>query len=315
MTGEASEPRSEAAPKLARSRPIAPPPSPCRRPTTTITRKIPGRVKLPNAKRKAQARRNGRLHRKRKPSLTWARRPAGSGSRACWNGRPHRPQRGDRRRVGHRVDEERHRPAELEQHAAERRPAEPDHGVARLLRPDGRGQLCGAHDGAQRPGLGGEEDGGAGALDERHHRDLPEGHPAGEDRRGQSREGHGPGRVGGDHQPAAVVAVGRQAGREARGRPRDEPGEGDHARLRRRAGQRRARAAGRRSSSPGCRPSRAAGPACRSRKSRLRRRGGAPTAGDPTSRAGFHPSASNPAACSRRHRGSRSTSRPARSCG
>ena len=47
MSGEASEPRRVAAPNIASSTPIAPPPSPCRRPTTTMTRKIPGSVKLP----------------------------------------------------------------------------------------------------------------------------------------------------------------------------------------------------------------------------------------------------------------------------
>ncbi len=46
----------------------------------------PGSVKLPNAKRKAHARRNGRLHRKRKPSLIWARRPPSARSRGAWNG-------------------------------------------------------------------------------------------------------------------------------------------------------------------------------------------------------------------------------------
>jgi hypothetical protein len=59
MSGEASEPTSVAAPKAAKSAPISPPPSPCRSPTTTMTRKIPGSVKFPNANPKAQARTNG----------------------------------------------------------------------------------------------------------------------------------------------------------------------------------------------------------------------------------------------------------------
>jgi hypothetical protein len=86
--------------------------------------------------------------------------------------------------------------------------------------------------------VGGREEGGAGPFDEGDQRDRPERGPVEQDRRGEAADREDPDAIGRDHQPLAVVAVGRSTGGQCEQGNRERAGEGDDAGLRRRLGHR-----------------------------------------------------------------------------
>ena len=94
------------------------------------------------------------------------------------------------------------------------------------------------HDRAQGAGLGRAEQHGPGALHEGGEHDRPEDGPVEQDQRREAADGNDPDSVGGDHQPPAVPAVRRKAGRQREQRRREESGEGDQTSLRGRVGYR-----------------------------------------------------------------------------
>lgn len=69
-------------------RPIWAPDSPCRRAMTMNASRVPSKTTFVHVNMSAHVRRNGRAHRKRKPSASWARSGVSSRARSSWNGVP-----------------------------------------------------------------------------------------------------------------------------------------------------------------------------------------------------------------------------------
>ena len=148
---------------------------------------------------------------------------------------PDRDHRREREHVRDGVEEERERASEAEQEPAQGRPDEDRRVDAPRLLGGGCGRdLLLGNDRPERADLGDVEEGERGPVDERHGEDERERRiPAG-DRRDQAPEREGAHDVRHDHHPLAVPAIRDQAGGKDEQRVREDPGEGDEARLGRR---------------------------------------------------------------------------------